>query len=481
MRDGEVNVMLKKIMEYACISILTVMLAASCAPRPRVEPEPEPEIGPSPPPYPSGFVMKPFHRSMSEEMRKSYDLADEIIIGVLTGIPHDKEDGLVYYFSDFSSFDKETLSWGSPQNVIMQVRLDKFKPEIIRRNEFKRLIDLDKTGICWDYYQGNRSIYLVEGKKNLIFLELIFDEASSASFRNLLDAYPVTDRCRARDVFNLMIRDLVSSRATLGKKILWLQLKEHQQDVFEDKKLSETTIRNATAKAVDYILILNRPGAGHIKTIIKPGDIHHHPGDTALRLTFYRDNKKLTYRLNPGISCYFDLDEKGKLDVYTDSSKKADLEDIVPFVATPMDIVRKMLEMAQVDEEDMLYDLGCGDGRIVITAAAEFGAHGVGIDLDPQLIEQSKANAESAKVEDIVEFRLEDALRADFSEATVVTLYLLMDINGQLRPHLERQLRSGSYVVAHNYPIPGWASRLVDYITMKSEDGEEHSIYLYQK
>lgn len=147
---------------------------------------------------------------MSEEMRKSYDRADEIIIGIFTGIYHDKKDGLICYFSDFNRFDKETLSWGSPQNVIMKIRPDEFKPKIIRRNEFKRLIDLDRIGICWDYYQGNRYIYLVEGKKNLLFLELGYDDASNASYRNLLDAYPVTDECRARDVFNLMIRDLVS-------------------------------------------------------------------------------------------------------------------------------------------------------------------------------------------------------------------------------------------------------------------------------
>lgn len=215
MRDIEVNAMLKKIMEYAFISVLAAMLATSCAPGPRIQPEPEPETELAPPPIPSGFIMKPFHRSMSEEMRKSYDRADEIITGVFTGIHHNKEDGLTYYFSDFSRFDKETLSWGSSQNVFIQVRPDKVNPEIIRRNEFKRLIDLDRVGICWDYYQGKRSIYLVEGKKNLIFLEFAFDEASSTSFRNLLDAYPGTNQCRARDVFNLMIRDLVSSKTNL--------------------------------------------------------------------------------------------------------------------------------------------------------------------------------------------------------------------------------------------------------------------------
>jgi len=188
------------------------MLAASCAPGPKVEPKPEAEKEPAPPPSPSGFVMKPFHRALKEEMQNSYDQADEIVIGVFTGIHRDDEDGLIYYFGDFSRFDKETMSWGPSQNVIMQVQPDKVKPEIIKRNEFKRLIDLDRTGICWDYYKGSRSIYMVEGKRNLIFIEFGLSEAGSTSYRNLLDAYPVTDQCRAQDVFNLMIRDLASNK-----------------------------------------------------------------------------------------------------------------------------------------------------------------------------------------------------------------------------------------------------------------------------
>lgn len=184
-------------------------MITSCAPRPEVVSEPETEPVEAPPP--TGFVMKPFHRSMKQQMRKSYYLANEIIVGIFTGTFQDENKGFIYYFSDFSRFDKETLSWGSSQNVIMQVQPDEFKPEIIRRNEFKTLIDLDKTGICWDYYQGDRNIFLVEGRKNLIFLETGFDEATNDSYRNLLDAYPVTDECRARDVFNLMIQDLFYS------------------------------------------------------------------------------------------------------------------------------------------------------------------------------------------------------------------------------------------------------------------------------
>ena len=164
--------------------------------------------------------MKSFHRSMKEEMRKSYDGTNEIILGVFTGIQQDKKGGLVYYFSDFSRFDRETLSWGSAQNVIMKVQTEEFEPEIIRRNEFEKLIDLDRTGICWDSYQGDRNVFLVEGQMNLLFLEVGFDETASDSYRILLDAYPGTDECRAKDVFNLMIQDLVSKPIASAKSLL---------------------------------------------------------------------------------------------------------------------------------------------------------------------------------------------------------------------------------------------------------------------
>ncbi len=199
--------MLKKIVRFVCLASFAGALITSCGPRPEVLPEPEPV---EPPPTPSRFVMKSFHRSMKEEMQKSYNRASEIIAGVLTGTHQDEEDGLIFYFADFSQFDKETLSWGSPQNVIMKVQQDKLQPEIIWQDEFKTLIDLDKTGICWDYYQGSRNVFLVQGKMNLIFLEVGFDETTGDSYRNLLDAYPVTDECRAKDVFNLMIQDLSS-------------------------------------------------------------------------------------------------------------------------------------------------------------------------------------------------------------------------------------------------------------------------------
>ena len=196
--------LLKNIFRYVCLTALIAAWMTGCTPRPEVRPEPEPVKEPLPP---AGFVMKPFHRSMEEEMRKSYNRANEIIAGIFTGIHRKENGGLIYYFSDFSRFDEKTLSWGPSRNVIIQVHQNAFKPEIIRRNEFKRLVDLDKTGICWDLYQGNRNVFLVEGRMNLLFLEVGFDEANGDSFRYLLDAYPMTDECRARYIFDLMIKD----------------------------------------------------------------------------------------------------------------------------------------------------------------------------------------------------------------------------------------------------------------------------------
>lgn len=125
----------------------------------------------------------------------------------------------------------------------------------------------------------------------------------------------------------------------------------------------------------------------------------------------------------------------------------------VPYVPTPQAVVDKMLDMAKVRRGDVLYDLGCGDGRIVVTAARNHGARGVGIDIDPRRIEEAKQNAEQAGVADRVEFRVENLFDADFSRASVVTLYLLPDINRKLRPQLWRQLKPGTRVVSHAFDM----------------------------
>ena len=128
----------------------------------------------------------------------------------------------------------------------------------------------------------------------------------------------------------------------------------------------------------------------------------------------------------------------------------------VPYVPTPEKVVEEMLKMADVGKDDILYDLGCGDGRIVITAAKNFGCTGVGIDIDPQRIKESKENAVEAGVEDKVKFLLMDLFEADIKEASVVTLYLLSRVNLRLRPTLLRDLKPGTRIVSHDFNMDDW-------------------------
>ena len=132
------------------------------------------------------------------------------------------------------------------------------------------------------------------------------------------------------------------------------------------------------------------------------------------------------------------------------------VEPEVPFVPTPEKVVAEMLKMAQVGKNDILYDLGCGDGRIVITAAKQFGCRGVGIDIDPQRIRESQKNAAKAGVSNRVQFFQMDLFEAEIREATVVTLYLLSEVNLRLRPKLLRELRPGTRVVSHEFSMGEW-------------------------
>jgi tRNA A58 N-methylase Trm61 len=125
----------------------------------------------------------------------------------------------------------------------------------------------------------------------------------------------------------------------------------------------------------------------------------------------------------------------------------------VVYVPTPQDVVEAMLELANVTAADVVYDLGSGDGRIPITAAAVYGARGVGIEIDPGMIEVARANAQQQHVADKVRFRNEDLFAADIGEASVVTLYLLRDLNLKLLPKLNKDLKPGTRVVTHAFDM----------------------------
>jgi SAM-dependent methyltransferase len=128
----------------------------------------------------------------------------------------------------------------------------------------------------------------------------------------------------------------------------------------------------------------------------------------------------------------------------------------VPYVPTPQPVVDRMLEMAAVTKNDIVYDLGCGDGRMIVTAAKKYGAHGVGVDIDPQRIKESNENAKSAGVTDKVKFEIKDLFTMEFGDASVLTMYLLPQVNLNLRPKILSDMKPGSRIVSHSFDMEDW-------------------------
>jgi precorrin-6B methylase 2 len=151
---------------------------------------------------------------------------------------------------------------------------------------------------------------------------------------------------------------------------------------------------------------------------------------------------------------------------------------LAPYVPTPQDVVDRMLALAEVNANDVLYDLGCGDGRIPITAAKQFGTRGVGVDIDPERIKESEANAKAAGVEHLVSFKLQDAMTVDVSPATVVTLYLLSSSNMKLRPMLTKQLKPGARIVSHAFSMGDWEPVKTD--SFQDARGGMRTLYLWK-
>jgi protein-L-isoaspartate O-methyltransferase len=152
-------------------------------------------------------------------------------------------------------------------------------------------------------------------------------------------------------------------------------------------------------------------------------------------------------------------------------------ENLAPYVPTPSLVVDRMLEAAHLKPGEMVYDLGSGDGRILIAAAQKFGARGVGVEISPDLCEKAKARIKSLGLESRISMIHGSALRLDLSPADVVTLYLLTSSNERLKPSLEKYLKAGARVVSNEFPVKGW--KPVETITL-TDAGMRHTIYLYE-
>jgi SAM-dependent methyltransferase len=148
----------------------------------------------------------------------------------------------------------------------------------------------------------------------------------------------------------------------------------------------------------------------------------------------------------------------------------------VPYVPTKFPVVDEMLKLANVAKDDILYDLGCGDGRIVIGAAQKYGTRAVGIDLDPDRIAESNENAQKAGVTHLVKFIEGDLFQADFKEASVLSMYLLTSVNLKLRPRILRELKPGTRVVSHNFGMDTWRPDAASVVTV---DDIQHDVFLW--
>ena len=148
----------------------------------------------------------------------------------------------------------------------------------------------------------------------------------------------------------------------------------------------------------------------------------------------------------------------------------------VPDVRTPLVVVNEMLRLANVNANDVVYDLGSGDGRIVIAAARDRGARGVGYEIDPALVAQATERARRLGLADRISFHQQDLFQADLRPATVVTLYLGMDLNRRIRPRLQSELRPGTRIVSHNYDMDDWTPTQT--LQVESHEGS-HTLYLW--
>jgi SAM-dependent methyltransferase len=166
-----------------------------------------------------------------------------------------------------------------------------------------------------------------------------------------------------------------------------------------------------------------------------------------------------------------------KLEISSPPPSGTPLYILAPFVPTPPELVERMLRLGGVSSQDTVYDLGSGDGRIIIAAAKKYGARGVGVDIEPYRVAESQSNAQAAGVEQLVIFKHQDAMTVDLSAATVVMLYLVHWSTEKVRPIIAKTAKAGTRIVSHNFGMDGWTPTKTENFT--DEEGKTHTLYLW--
>ena len=244
---------------------------------------------------------------------------------------------------------------------------------------------------------------------------------------------------------------------------------------------ADITLRNVTKETIVYSVLKPKTEKPGLQRKLKVGGLDRFSSDLPLQVTYNNHARTVDFVVYPGQPYSFRYNEQDLIQIYPGSHGREDAEDLAPYVATPLPVVDKMLEMARLDGKDVLYDIGCGDGRIVITAARDYGCRGLGIDIDENFIKMSRASAEKEGVARLTRFIAMDAAKAHYTEATVLALYLLPESLELLRPRLEKDLRPGARIVTHDYSIPGWDMKKVRSEEVREDNGKTHRVHLYIK
>lgn len=200
---------------------------------------------------------------------------------------------------------------------------------------------------------------------------------------------------------------------------------------------------------------------------------HHHPGIVIFDTPYYSSSTVIT-EMAPGVV----REERRVTDAPATESRTRTPGQLAPFDPTPQEIVERMLRLAAVKPGDVLYDLGAGDGRVVIAAASKFGVKAVGFEIDPGLVKLARENVRKQGVEHLVEIRQQDFLTADLSLPSVVTLYLSYDGNLTVRPRLVSQLKPGARVVSYTFDMAEWQPKVAE--NYRDAAGNSHMIYLWE-
>ena len=243
--------------------------------------------------------------------------------------------------------------------------------------------------------------------------------------------------------------------------------------------LEESTLRNVTKRPVSYTIMPGPGGPGRARTLAV-GAVDRLVTSVPVEIVYDDGRHTMSYLVHPGRPYSFRYDEAGIVKIYPGSHGREDAADLAPYVPTPPEVAARMIELAEVGPADVVYDLGCGDGRMVIAAAKTRGARGVGLELDETLLQECRAAAKREGVERLVRFDRQDATQARLTGATVVLVYLLPESLETLAPLFERDLPAGARIVSHDYRIPGWDARLFRSEVLPGESERDHRVLLYK-